>query len=77
MDEEPEIDGPTEEVVELFTDISQWRTIGMNGPNPISLQDLHYYSLYFGAVLCSFQLQLMRELDSIYLKAYYDARRTE
>lgn len=64
----------SEAIVDLFFDLSSWRTAGFNGPNGISLEQLAYYCGFYRAVLPSFEVRMLKMLDDLYISAYYKAR---
>tara|TARA_R110000772_G_scaffold260035_1_gene377856 strand:+ start:505 stop:804 length:300 start_codon:yes stop_codon:yes gene_type:complete len=70
-----ELEGPKfphliSHVWSAFLSISQSRTMGFNGPNPISLLEIRAWVEMTNATLSSREVEAIRELDVIYMRSF-------
>jgi len=68
------LENPTEfpkllmHVWSFFLQLHQSRTGGFSGPNPITYQDLHAWSIMTNTELHPYDVALIKKLDTLYLK---------
>jgi len=68
--EEPEQLESTRVLMEIFWDLSRFRTSNGMGPNSITLTDIDAYCRYSNLVLKWIEIQWIKQIDSLYLKHY-------
>jgi len=71
-----ELDGPEfpyllEYIWSAFLSLNSLRTVGMNGPNPISLVEIKYWSELTENPLSAFDVELIKRLDNAYIRTYH------
>jgi hypothetical protein len=66
--EVPEIPPIIEYIWEVFIEVSSGRSAGLSGPSPISHQEIHSWSILTGITLTSFEVNLLKKIDSIYVR---------
>lgn len=64
---EDELPGSLAHVWEWFTELSNARGAGAFSLNPISFQDIESWARLTGNQLTSFEVQLLRRLDEVFL----------
>lgn len=69
-DIEPEQLTATKTIIDLFWDISKFRTSNGMGPNGISLPDIDAYCRYSGLVLKWSEIEWLKTVDGQYLKHF-------
>lgn len=72
IEEIPEIPFYIEHVWNWFWQIHQGRTDGMSGPNPLTWHDLYAWQNVLQIQVRPFEFELIREIDSVYLKYIND-----
>ena len=68
----PEIPFYLEHIWNWFWQIHQGRTQGMSGPNPLTWQDLYSWQNVLQIQVRPFEFELIKEIDSTYLKYISD-----
>lgn len=57
-----------------FFDLTSCRSMGMNGPNPLSLQDISLWIEFTGAMPTREEVSILREMDATFLNALAQER---
>jgi hypothetical protein len=63
----PDFPDVARHVWDHFLSIHQGRSYGINGPNPISFQDIHFWSQLTGWTLSPWEVSTIKKLDVVFL----------
>lgn len=56
-------------LLEWFWDLNLARSMGFNGPNPISYSEIAHWSAMTGNIISRREVALIRKMDAAYVKA--------
>ena len=61
----------------VFLELCDARGSGYSEPSPISFGEIYSWSLLYGVIMNPWEVDLLRELDKVWMKAFRDGRSSQ